>query len=100
MRNDFLEERPEAVEDFLERHEASARLALEDPDSTASLVVETGIIEKEPIAKKALPSCSIVFIEGNEMKDALSGYLEVLFEQDPKSVGGALPEDDFYYGAE
>lgn len=100
VRNDFLEERPEAVEDFLERHEASARLALEDPDSTASLVVETGIIEKEPIAKKALPSCSIVFIEGNEMKDALSGYLEVLFEQDPKSVGGALPEDDFYYGAE
>lgn len=33
------------------------------------------------------------------MKDALSGYLEVLFEQDPKSVGGSLPGDDFYYGA-
>ncbi len=100
VRNDFLEEHPDAVEEFLKQHEASARLALEDPDATAALVVETGIIEKEPIAKKALPSCSIVFIQGNEMKDALSGYLEVLFEQDPKSVGGALPGDDFYYGAE
>ncbi|MFR4803409.1 MAG: hypothetical protein ACLT98_08880 [Eggerthellaceae bacterium] len=25
------------------------------------------------------------------MKNALSGYLEVLFEQNPKSVGGTLP---------
>ena len=31
------------------------------------------------------------------MKTALSGYLDVLFEQNPDSVGGALPEDDFYY---
>ena len=99
VRNGFLEEHPEEVEAFLERHEESAKLALEEPDATASLIVKTGIIEKEPIAKNALPSCSIVFIEGNEMKDALSGYLEVLFEQDPKSVGGSLPGDDFYYGA-
>ena len=49
------------------------------------------------MAKKALPYCSIVYIDGEEMKSALSGYLEVLFEQDPKSVGGALPGDDFYY---
>mgnify|MGYP000453181226 CR=1 FL=1 len=100
VRNDFLEEHPEAVEEFLMQHEASAKLALEEPDATAALIVKTGIIEKDPVAKKALPSCSIVFIKGNEMKDALSGYLEVLFEQDPKSVGGALPNDDFYYGAE
>ena len=100
VRNDFLEEHPEAVENFLAEHEKSAKLALEDPDSTAALIAKTGIIEKEPVAKKALPSCSIVFIEGNEMKDALSGYLEVLFEQDPKSVGGVLPNNDFYYGAE
>lgn len=31
------------------------------------------------------------------MKQALSGYLSVLFEQNPKAVGGAMPGDDFYY---
>ena len=31
------------------------------------------------------------------MKEALSGYLKVLFEQNPNSVGGKLPGDDFYY---
>jgi NitT/TauT family transport system substrate-binding protein len=33
------------------------------------------------------------------MKNKLSGYLGVLFEQEPTSVGGAIPADDFYYGA-
>ena len=33
------------------------------------------------------------------MKTRLSSYLEVLFEQNPKAVGGALPNDDFYYAA-
>lgn len=37
------------------------------------------------------------FIEGSEMKEKLSGYLSVLFEQNVKSVGGTLPDDDFYY---
>ncbi len=31
------------------------------------------------------------------MKEKLSGYLSVLFEQNVKSVGGTLPDDDFYY---
>ena len=31
------------------------------------------------------------------MKDGLSGYLKVMFEANPKSVGGTLPADDFYY---
>ena len=61
------------------------------------LAVESGIIAKEAIAQKAIPACNITYIDGEEMKQALSGYLGVLFEQDPKSVGGALPEDAFYY---
>ena len=31
------------------------------------------------------------------MQGLLSGYLEVLYEQDPASVGGTLPDEAFYY---
>ncbi len=31
------------------------------------------------------------------MQDKLGGYLEELYAQNPKAVGGALPEDGFYY---
>lgn len=97
VNGDFLEERPEAVASFLEDHSASTALANSDPAATAALVVKEGIIEKEPVAEKAIPYCSIVCIEGEKMKEALSGYLNVLFEQDPASVGGALPDSSFYY---
>lgn len=97
VRNEFLEEYPDAVEAFLEEHEKSAAYVDDQVDQAAELVAKTGIIEKAPVAKKALPYCNITCITGNEMKDALSGYLQVLFDQDPASVGGKLPEDDFYY---
>jgi len=51
------------------------------------------------VAEKALPYCNIVCITGSEMKEKLSGYLQVLSDAEPASVGGALPGEDFYYGA-
>ena len=50
------------------------------------------------MAEKAIPACNITYIAGQQMKDATTGYLQVLFDQNPKSVGGQLPDDGFYYG--
>ena len=61
------------------------------------MVAAAGIIEKAAVAEKAIPACNITYLEGEEMKQALSGYLTVLCEQDPASVGGGLPGEDFYY---
>lgn len=97
VRNEFLSQHPEAVDSFLTEHAESAAYVNENSAQAAELVVKTGIIEKAPIAEKALPYCNITCITGSEMQAALSGYLEVLFDQDPASVGGALPGDDFYY---
>ncbi len=95
--NSFLKEHKAAVDAFLAAHKKSAEKALSDVDATASLVVAQGIIAKEPLAKKAIPNCSVVCITGSQIKENLAGYLKVLFDQDPKSVGGSLPGDDFYY---
>ena len=56
-------------------------------------------ITKAGVATKAIPFCNIVFINGDEMKAKTAGYLQILFDANPASVGGKLPEDDFYYGA-
>lgn len=98
-RTAFVEENPEAVETFLEEFAASAQWVNENVADAAALCGEYEII-KAPIAQKAIPNCNIVCITGAEMKDALSGCLQVIFDQNPKAVGGQLPLDDFYYGAE
>ena len=96
VRRSFLEEHADAVERFVKAHADSAAKAAEDPEGTAQLIAEYGIIEKATIAQKALPKCGITCITGEEMKEALSGYLATLYEQDAKSVGGQLPDEDFY----
>lgn len=96
-RNEFLENHPDAITLFLQEHAASAEYTETNPDETAELIAAKGIIEKAPVAKKALPYCNITCLTGEEMKTALSGYLQVLFDQNPSSVGGKLPEDGFYF---
>ena len=97
VRKEFLEQNEDAVKLFLDDHKQSAEYVNNNVEEAASLVVKTGIIEKEPIAKKAIPNCNITYIDKEEMKTALSGYLDVLYQKDAKAVGGTLPEDDFYY---
>lgn len=96
---EFVEENPEAVEDFLNHYEESVNYINENVKEGAALVGNYNIVP-EAVAEKAIPECNIVFISGNEMKEKLSGYLTVLNDQNPKAIGGTLPGDDFYYGAE
>lgn len=97
VRNEFLQQNEEAVAKFLEEHKESTTYANENVEEAAELVAANGIVEKAPVAAKAMPYCNIVCIDSQEMQQALSGYLEVLYEADASSVGGALPADDFYY---
>ena len=64
-----------------------------------ALCQQYGLIPKAALAQKAIPSCGLTFVTGAEMKTGLSGYLQVMIDANPKSVGGALPGDNFYYGA-
>lgn len=97
VRNDYLADHADEVAAFIEDHKASTAAAADDLDGTAELVAKYGILPKAQVAKKALPQCNIVAITGEEMQTALSGYLQVLFDQNPKAVGGAMPDEGFYY---
>ena len=95
-RSAFIDENPDAVGAFLDGYRASVEYVNANTDDAAALVGGYDIVP-EPVAKAALPACNITFIEGDEMREKLSGYLAVLFDAEPKSVGGKLPEDDFYF---
>lgn len=96
-RKAFVEEHSELVKQFMTEHRESIEYVNANPKEAAALVVKAGIVEKEPIAEKAIPGCNLAYLDGADMKQALSGYLEVLYNQNPDSVGGALPDNEFYY---
>lgn len=97
VRKEIAEKYPEALNQFLERYKTSVDFVNTNVDEGAKLVGKYDIVP-EAVAKKAIPECNIVCITGAEMKTKLSGYLGVLFDSNPKSVGGKLPADDFYFG--
>lgn len=95
-RKDFMEQNKDAADAFLKEYKASAQYTVNSPEEAARLIVQGGIIPNESIAQKAIKGSNIVFIDGSEMKELASLNLGVLFEANPKSVGGALPDDGFY----
>lgn len=97
-RKSFVNEHPEAIEQFLREYEKSSAFVNENIDEAAKLIVDVGILGNVEIAKKAIPNCNISFSKGEAMHKAVEGMLAVLFEANPKSIGGKLPDKDFYYG--
>lgn len=95
-RKAFVEENPAAVEAFMAHYGTSVEYVNANVEDAAALIEQYDIVPAA-VAVKAVPECNIVFITGDEMREKLSGYLSVLLEQNPQSVGGALPEEDFYY---
>lgn len=96
VRNEFLEKNKEAVGSFLKEYEESIAYC-SDVAGCAALCETYGIIPKAAVAEKAIPGCNITFVAGEEMKNEIAGYFEVLFNGNPASIGGELPGDGLYY---
>ena len=96
IRREFAEQNPKAVETLLKEFTDSVNWVNTNVDE-AAVLTEKYINIKEGVAKKAIPLCNVVSISGTEMKNDASGYLKVLFDQNPSFVGGKMPADDFYY---
>ena len=84
------------MNEFLKEYAASVDWVNTNTADAAALIGEYGIVDAA-VAEKALPYCNIVCLTGDEMQAKLSGYLQVLYDAESASVGGALPESDFYF---
>lgn len=95
-RTEFLENNPEAAAQFLKDYEASVAYVNANTWKAAALIGGFDIVAA-PVAEKALPYCNITFIAGADMEKALTSFYQMLYDQNPKSVGGQVPDAAFYY---
>lgn len=98
VRTEFAQEHPQLVEMFLDEYRGSIEYVNENVEEAAKLVVQFGIVPAEPIAKLAIPDCNLVYVTGEQMRDQIQGYYQVLYQANPDSIGGGIPDDAFYYG--
>lgn len=97
VRTEFAQEHPEAVNAFLTEYAASIDYVKNNVDAAAELVAQYEITPNAAIAKAAIPQINLVCVTGEDIQPSIQGYYEVLWQADPKSIGGAMPTDDFYY---
>ena len=81
----------------MKRYKTSVEWVNENNLEASKLIEEFEILPKAKIAEIALPKCNIVYIDANKSKDMLKEFYKVLFELNPKSLGGKLPDESFYY---
>ena len=99
VRKDFADAHPAEVKAFLAEYKASVEFISEDIDTASNLIAEAGILPKAAIAKAAIPNCNIVYVDGDDMKSALSSFYSILYSVEPSSIGGAVPDNGIYYTA-
>lgn len=97
VRKSFLEEHEEAVVEYLNMCKASVDYCLTHPKEAADWTDEFETFLNGEVAEAAVPYVNMCAITGTEMKEKLSGFLQIMYDYNPDAVGGAMPGDDFYY---
>ncbi|HIY08598.1 MAG TPA: ABC transporter substrate-binding protein [Firmicutes bacterium] len=98
VQKDFAQNHPEAMARFLEAYDQSVAWVTDEANlEEAAALCESFDIMNAAVAQQAIPECNIVFITGDEMEEKVGGFLQVLYDADPSAVGGAMPDEAFYY---
>lgn len=97
-RTEFIECHSDEISEFLKKYKASIEFLNSNPAQAAAMTVDLGIYAgNAAIAEKAIPKCNIVYIDGESMKAPLSDFLSAMLGVSAASIGGAVPDDNFYY---
>lgn len=91
----LVQERPKVVERFLESYRDSIEWVKGNPSEAAELIEKYDVLPAA-LAEPAIPNCNLTFIPAGEAHTLMENYLQVLLDFNPASVGGALPDEDFY----
>lgn len=97
FRKAFIDDRSKDADAFLKKYKESVSFVNNNKVEASKLIEKYGIIPKAKVAEEAIPKCNIVFISAKEGKEDLQKFYEVLNENDPKSIGGKIPDENFYY---
>ncbi|WP_312815471.1 ABC transporter substrate-binding protein [Sedimentibacter sp.] len=97
VNKDFAENNKDFVEEFLKQYEASVKWVLENQKDASLLVEKNEIMPSAAVVEKAIPYCGIVYEPAHNVKNGLNEFYKILFDSNPASVGGKLPDEGFYF---
>jgi len=87
----------EAINQFLTDLEASVDSVNTNSTEAATLGVELEFGFSYDVILSSIPTSHLVYVSAQDIKAELETYFSLLYSVNPALVGGALPDDNFYY---
>ena len=95
---DFMKTHADELDAFMQKYKESVDFVNGSPKEAGALIEAHGILPSAAVAEEAIPHCNIVLLTGERAKEIVEPYFAMLYEADPKSVGGKLPDAALYGG--
>jgi NitT/TauT family transport system substrate-binding protein len=84
------------VEQFQQAYKAALNEVVQNPKAAASVATATFGIPV-PVIETSLSKMTLQFMDAREAKPLVERYFNILLKADPNSIGGSLPNEQFYY---
>ncbi len=95
-----MKDNPKIIERFLAEYRKSLAWYKKYPEDAGKLIVQTLPMLEEKGLADSITHVNIDSVNAAKAKKELEFFFNILKDDDPKSIGGKLPSDDFYYKAD
>ncbi len=96
VRREVAENHPDAVRDALDAIRTGWATMIADPQRGGELATQAQLGLPGEVITEALPRFNVEYVPAVEAKGRLQEYFRILYESEPRSVGGALPDEGMY----
>ena len=100
VRKDFAENNPELLEAFMQEYKKAYEWTVKHPQNAGKLSEKHSLGLNAGVVSKAIPVSNYTFIPAAQAVTASEDFLKIFLNNDSASIGGKLPERDFYYEGE
>jgi len=97
VNKEFASKNKKIVEEFIKQYTNSIKFVNNNLDEAGSMCEKYSLGVTASTAKTAIPRSNIVYISAKDSKISVDNFLKVLYDFSPDSIGGKLPDSDFYY---
>lgn len=88
----------EGIVDWLsERLTENAQWILDNPTSAQAALSAAGSTVAVTYTTEIIAACNVRFVAASDAKPDIDAFLAAIAEFNPAFIGGAVPDDDFYY---
>jgi NitT/TauT family transport system substrate-binding protein len=93
----MVEQQKTVVDSVAKRYQVAIEWLYAHPERTAQAVVDAKVLPNVQVALRSIPRCGIRYISASAASVRIADYLRIFLNFDPKTVGGRLPDSNFYY---